>query len=473
MGRPRGKGLTVAWESVYLRLPVALQNAACCVEGWRIQRTRFGRRFWRLLEDAEDRARWPADRIIAYRDHELHRFVRHAAETVPYYRGLFAEHGIDPSDIRSLADLSRIPILTKSQVQAEGDRLLSEAVPPDQRQMAHTSGTTGGGLRFAVTAESVRAVWAVWWRYRRCHGIPFRAWCGYFGGRSVVPLSQKRPPFWRYNRPGRQILFSGYHMSSGTMDSYLDELDRKRPPWLHGYPSLLALLAAHVLERNRKLAQPPEWISIGAESLLPQQAELIERAFGIAPIQHYGMAEAVANISQCPHGRLHVDEDFAATEFLPDPERGTWRVVGTNFTNPATPLLRYDVGDVVQLDEGGTCGCGLTGRIVRSIDGRTEDYVILSNGAHLGRLDHVFKDMVAIHEAQIYQDTPGRIIVRVVRRSGYGQQDEAALLREFHKRTGDLAEVQIEYVDRLERSPSGKLRFVVSALREGRLLQKT
>jgi len=63
----------------------------------------------------------------------------------------------------------------------------------------------------------------------------------------------------------------------------------------------------------------------------------MEAAFGLRPIQHYGMAEGVANISQCENGKLHVDEDFAAVECLPIDEGGEsdcYKVIGTNVSAP-------------------------------------------------------------------------------------------------------------------------------------------
>ena len=152
--------------------------------------------------------------------------------------------------------------------------------------------------------------------------------------------------------------------------------------------------------RGVDLGYHVRWVTVGGENLLKGQEEVMTRAFGIRPLQHYGLAEAVANISQCERGRLHVDEDFAAVEFLPEESGQGHRIVGCNFTNLATPLLRYDTGDVVTIDEQG-CGCGRPGRVVAAIDGRREDYVELGNGARVGRMDHVFKDMTNIREAQI------------------------------------------------------------------------
>jgi phenylacetate-CoA ligase len=223
-----------------------------------------------------------------------------------------------------------------------------------------------------------------------------------------------------------------------------------------------------MLERKIDPGYCVRWITIGAENLLPQQAELIQQAWGVYPLQHYGMAEAVANISECQHGRLHVDEDFAVVEFIPNPDGPGFKIIGTNFTNLATPLLRYDVQDLVTLTDV-TCACGRPGRVVASVDGREEDYIILRNGARLGRMDHIFKDSVNIREAQLYQKNPGEMTIRVVRSERYSKADETALLNEVQKRVGSNIEMRVEYVERLERSSTGKLRFVISDMPAGQL----
>ena len=146
----------------------------------------------------------------------------------------------------------------------------------------------------------------------------------------MVAPWQQSPPFWRKNLSGRQLLFSGYHVSLQHLPAYVEELRRARLPWLHGYPSVLALLAAHLLDRGEDLGYLVEKVTLGAENLLPQQKEIIERAFGVRPRQHYGLTEAVANISECERGNLHVDEDFSAVEFIPIGEGTRHRVIGTS-----------------------------------------------------------------------------------------------------------------------------------------------
>ena len=459
-------------EKIYLKLPVAIQNFACSIEGWRIKYSRYNSDFYKYLYETERRSFWDRKQLFEYRDLRLRRFIMHAATTVPYYRHKFKEIGIDPRSIKTIKDLKYLPLLTKNEVKMHFNEFISEAIPRSKMILSHTSGTTGSGFHFYTTMDSVHEQWAIWWRYRLWHGITMDTWCAYFGGRSIVPMSQNRPPFWRYNIPGKQVLFSGYHMSDDTLPYYIKELRGRKLVWLHGYPSLIALLASYIVDNNIELGYEVKCVTTGAEDLLPQQSALIKKAFGVLPKQHYGLAEGVANISECEYGNLHVDEDFSAVEFVPIDNSTKYKIIGTNFTNFAMPLIRYDTQDIATLlPQEESCSCGKAGRIVASIDGRQEDFVVLKNGTRIGRMDHVFKDLLNIREAQIYQRKAGEIFVRVVKGLYYTEKDEHTLIDELRKRVGNDTKIVIEYVSSLPRTSTGKLRFVNSGLKEGQIRQ--
>jgi phenylacetate-CoA ligase len=397
----------------------------------------------------------------------LSRTLKLAQEHVPFYRRLFRELGVDASDIRTEQDLAGLPRLQRTEVQQHLRDFYIDGWSGLPHSMVKTSGTTGTGLVFPMTLRAEQEQWAVWWRYRGRFGIDRNTWYAHFYGRGVVPVEQSRPPFWRINQPGRQILFSGYHMKDDFMGAYVDELNRRRPPWIQGYPSLLSLLAGYMIERGLTLDYQPFAVTLGAESLLPQQKVLIEKAFGGACRQHYGTTEAVGNISECEAGRLHVDEDFGCLEFLPNGD-GTFRVVATGYANDAFVLVRYELGDDVSLPAvGSACSCGRSGRIVEKIDGRIEDYVVTPGGVRIGRLDHIFKDMISVREAQIFQADPGAVEIRVVPAAEYSDADEKQIIQATRQRLGPEIEICIKRVSILERSRTGKLRFVISRIPGG------
>jgi phenylacetate-CoA ligase len=450
-------------KSFYQKIPIPAQHLACTLYCWNRDRKRFGSEFDDLLAEAENRWNWSTDRLIAFRNARLRNFIQHAAATVPYYRKLFAEKGIDPDGIHTMDDLKAIPILSKTEAVRLGSQLRSRAIPSRSLKMTETSGTTGAGFRFATTIEADREQWVVWWRHWRSHGIRMATWNGIFGTKPLVPLKQQAPPFWRYDFAARQIYFSAHHMTEQFLPHYVQEIRNRRLAWIHGRPSTLSLIAAYMLDSGDTLDHPVRWITCAMEQLFHNQAAMIEKAFGVAPVQHYGVVEATANISQSPNGLHRVDEDFAAVEFIPADDNGDWRIIGTNFTNLATPLIRYDIGDKAKLESGASLNTESIRSII-SFEGRWPDFVVLADGRQVAGLDRMFKNIDQIKEAKIIQSTPGRIRIDVVKRPDYSQHDEERLRKEVRSQLGADIKLDIKYVSTIERSPSGKFQLVESAL---------
>ena len=119
--------------------------------------------------------------------------------------------------------------------------------------------------------------------------------------------------------------------------------------------------------------------------MLESQKENIKKVFNVKLIEHYGLAEGVSNISENINGNFEIDQDFAYTELINN-NNNERKIIGTNYSNIAFPLIRYDTGDVALVDENDNDK-------ILSILGRVEDYIILPNGVKLGRLDHIFKDI--------------------------------------------------------------------------------
>ncbi|HXL73460.1 MAG TPA: hypothetical protein VN963_07550, partial [bacterium] len=233
--------------------------------------------------------------------------------------------------------------------------------------------------------------------------------------------------------------------------------------WIHGYPSSIALLADFA--RELEIQEPMKWVTLASENLFPFQIQAIERAFGVKPIQHYGLAEGVANISECPKGKLHVDEDYSDVEFLPTQYGKHIRlIVGTNFTNPVFPLVRYDTEDLATLQEGDSCDCGRPGRIVHSLDGRLSEFVVTKSGKFIGLMDPLFKTSFNIRKAQVRQDRPGFITILVVKGASYGPGDEKKLIAQTEEVLGDEMDYEITYVEDIPTTGTGKHRLVVSSL---------
>ena len=331
-------------KSIYNKLPSQLQNILVSAKGYHLQKTRYGKRFRKHLS-------WYLKDKSFNQDDALRKFL-FKASTTEFYKELFHKHAFNIEADNLKEELLKLPTLTKGMLKKTIERIK----PNDKYLKGHkileakTSGTTGSGLKFYQTMEMINKQWAIWWRYRIWNNIKLDTWCGWFGGKIIIPISNKKPPYWRINRPGKQLMFSTYHLNIETAPLYYNKLKDNKISWIHGYPSQIAILAGYV----KDLGLPPlpdlKVITYGYENLFEYQRELISRVFKVPIRTHYGLAEGVANISQLPDGSFKVDDDFCYVEFIPtsDPER--FRIIGTNFSNVAFPLLRYDTGDIAIIE---------------------------------------------------------------------------------------------------------------------------
>ncbi|MEZ4218746.1 MAG: hypothetical protein R3E88_19905 [Myxococcota bacterium] len=452
-------------KRVYPRLPIALQNAACTAAGYVRFRSRFNRHFYRTLGDWTRSPGRTLGELHALQRERLDALVRNARANVPYYRDL-----PPPSDARDPQDAMRatlraIPPLEKRAYRDQPEAFLSRLVPVHRLYTAQTSGTTGTALTLWHSPETLAEEYATVWRMRRSVGVDVKDPYLSFAGQMLVPFDQSTPPFWRINYYGRQTLFSIYHMTPTNLRDYVDAVHASPARYVQGYPSSIHLVARAMLEAGRPL--PPGRLACvftSSESLLAFQREAIERAFG-APIRdRYGVSEFAVSMTQCEAGRLHVDMEFCiveveVTEETDEYERGPLLITG--LSHDATPMFRYRIGDV------GTrakkpCACGREGDSFLEVDGRIEDYVLTPDGRLVGRMDHVFKEQLAVAEAQIRQRDTGEIEVLIVPRDDYSEASERSVIREIRSRLGSEIGIRIRLVSSIPREPNGKFRAVKS-----------
>ena len=453
-------------EQIYPRLPVFLQNAACWYYGKKEARVRFGAEFERRLQELVDSEKWSASEIEAYQNEKLRALIRHAFENVPYYRERWKALKIAPDDVRSRDDLYKLPVLTKEEIRKNADRFISQKTPRRELLSRHTSGTTGKGLHFYMNKEAVAFQWAVWWRHRLRFGVTPGTWHANFTGQRVIPITQRTPPYWRWNRPMRQVLINMQSLTPGKIASIVELLNSQGLEFYSGYPSFIHMLALNAADAGLRLTSPPRVIFTGAENMFDFQRRDIEAFTGAVLTDHYGCTEACCNASRCPEFVYHEDFEFGIMEGLErapgDPAK---TIVCTGFACDAFPFIRYEVGDTAVWQDGRGCACGRSSRVLLRVEGRTDDYVVTPEGARIARLDYLFKDALNVKEAQIVQERLGEIAIRLVRRSAYGTKDEMEIRRDIRSWLSPSLEVKFEYVAEIPREPNGKFRAVLSRLK--------
>jgi len=417
-----------------------------------------------------------ATNFVAYRQ-KKQRYNKNFYKALAYYNSVdySEEYHFDKDKFQSQIagnayfdpdkEIERYPVISKEDIKKDYQKIISQK---DVSSYLYTSGTTGAGLKFPVSSDFLNHQWAVFWKFRNIHGLTTDTWVAYFIGRTLFNVNQAKPPFWISSYPTKQFLLSVYHLNDETIELYLDAIIKKGLHWIHAYPSVLHEIANlikenHLEEKAKKMQI--KVITTSSEKLFAHQKENIESVFGCPVRQLYGLTEGVVNIFECEKGSFHIDESYSYVELIPKEgnNQNEYKIVGTSYHNRAFPLVRYDTGDTCIVENIDTrCDCGRKSRIVKEIMGRDEDYLLLSNGVKLGRLDHIFKAMIHIKEAQIYQKEIGKAEFRVVKGENYTQKDEEQLKHEIVEKLGKEFQYEIVYVPKIEKSKRGKLKFVVN-----------
>jgi phenylacetate-CoA ligase len=314
--------------------------------------------------------------VAELRDARVRETVRYAAEHVPFYRDHFRRERLDPRELQSADDLSRLPLLAKADVVADPERFRSASPGAREAVLFRTSGTTGQPLyvhhdRRSLLAniaysERDRAVEAaLCGKRRRYHGVDL-------GSRAYTVLTTQR--YYRASsfRPGRpRRSFIPFDLG---VERVADRLRELRPDVLRGNGAYVEAFFRTVVARRIDLPLPRVLVYIG-EAMTPEGRALVEE-LGIPVISRYGAVEAFKVGYLCEHrDGFHLYPDLCHVTVGGNPGE----VVVSNLVNRGTVLLNYGLGDLARQTEE-ACPCGRTGARLVELEGRTADIIYLADG---------------------------------------------------------------------------------------------
>ena len=457
-------------QHLYDRSPAALQSLLLSLYSARLGRLRYGTSFQEFRELLEESQWWPREKMREWQLTRLRRILSEAGSHVPYYVELFRERAFDPARVESLDDLRRLPVLTRDVVKHRARDLTSRAANAGPLNGGHTSGTTGSPLSLYYSTDMIAMNYAVMDRQYRWAGARLERGgdrVAVVRGNVIVPLSQKRPPFWRFNRHLNQMLLSSFHLAPQNLDPYLRALREFQPVVVDGYPSSLYVLAKMLLNGGRTL--PVRAVITSSETLYDFQRATIEKAFECSVFDYYAAAERVVFSVECEsHEGHHLCEEYGIAEVLDDRDQPVapgveGYLVGTTLHNSGMPLIRYRTTDLVAM-RSVHCKCGRDLPLTADVTTKAEDILRLPDGRLIppSVLTHPFKPLDSIEGSQIVQTDIDRLLVRIVPGSDFTESERAHLIKELRARLGDGMRIDIELIDELPRTSSGKFKWVVS-----------
>jgi phenylacetate-CoA ligase len=461
----------------------------------------------RIASEQREQARWrsrPArpDRAVFDRlvDHEflcadehqawvsgaLREQVRFAAAHVPYYRCLLGELGLEARGIERAGDLQRLPLLTKADLVARGEALLSDALPAGDSVAAvtTTSGTTGQPVRVEHSARSfavrilLRQRGARWF-----HLDPAGAMAVIKPARDLPRMPDGGlcpvgttcavhawPLVGRYFETGR---YFGYPINA-AVDDQLEWLERHRPQYLRSLSANLELLA--LASQGRAPPMGLRGVIATAQQLTPAMEQLIASTWGVPIHIDYGLNEIGTVAIRCPEGRrYHVQSEHCLVEIVDQDHRpcrpGEFgRILVTSLTNRRMPLLRYDTDDLGEVVEG-PCPCGRTLPAFGEVRGRYRRLACLPPGTwdHWLAIQRALRAMPPelvrpLRQYQLHQRADKGCVLRLVAAGVLAPAFHERLASAWHDADATQAlALEIVEVDQIPKSAGVKLQSFTSA----------
>lgn len=388
--------------------------------------------------------------------------VNDAISHVPYYSHY--------KRCTSMEDFTELPVIDK-QVIVRSFHDFTNPGTRNSRIKANTGGSSGTPLEFFIEKDISRPK-------EKAH---FDWYWGLFNYKSNdrimmirgLPLSQNR--LFEYRTIDNVLNITCYKLNNQNISQIAREIETFRPTIIHGYPSSLKILTVLLETITFKNKPKIKAIFLGSESLTDSDRQYFKEFYNAKVVNWYGHTERLIHGGNCPAANgYHFYPFYGYMELLdewnnPVREPGKeGRIVATGFDNRVMPFIRYDTGDLGILSENKTCECGFTGTTLKSITGRSQYIIVLSDNTSVSLTAFIFGQHLdafkRIMEMQIVQERIGEIEIKIIKSPEYSSADEDSLAQTLLSSVDHKIKIKFTYVDELTKTVRGKNIFFISRL---------
>lgn len=389
------------------------------------------------------------------------RILKLAYESVPLYHKKFKNARLHPDDIRSFEDYTKVPIVTKEEIQSSPTcDLLCEDTAENKLIWRSTSGSTGVPLKIGLNQKTLELEGAIWHRALSENGLKLND--------KRTTISDPRT-FQQNTNPLKSLIRRQQISIFDDAETQLSQMEKFKPDMIKAYPSSLTILADYNRKRTRGLK--PRMVFTTSELLDKHSRNYINSCFETKVFDNYACAELALLAWECKeHQGYHINVDSVLLEFVEDGKTVDFgehgEIVCTGLLNPTMPLIRYELGDVgIPIKD--CCPCGRTLPLMQVVEGRADDFLLATDGKVISPtvfFPYPFHDFSQIKHFRVIQEQKEHLIIQVIPRQGFENKQQIFLNAEANiKRLfGASIHVEFELLDKIERDSAGKIRKIVS-----------
>ena len=404
---------------------------------------------------------WTEGELRSYQLRGLKRICRYAYENNAFHYARFRDAGIHPSDLKSVDDISALPILTKDDIRSAGDALFSQGFHKGNTLHKRTGGSTSIPLHVYMDRRA--------YNFKVAATLRHDSWAGLVPGERTAAVwgdTDKPQPFkvrLRNRLTTRAVYLDTLALTEERMGRFTSQVLRLKPSILIGHAHSLYMYSEYIKSRSISDIRFRGIITT-AMVLHPGERSAIESTFDSRIYNRYGCEELsiIASESEA-HSGLHVFSEGLYLEPLGSDLARPSEIIITDLLNRAMPLIRYQIGDH-GIEATGQCRSGRGLPRLAEVCGRTADFLYRPDGTPvfgISILDTFVIHVPGIYQAQIVQTRLDRLTFNIVKSPEFSSESEARLRNIIHEVFGSEVTVDFRFVDAIPQTEQGKYRFSI------------
>jgi len=452
-------------ELIYDKSPNFIQNCIVSIYNIIAYKGRYSGNYKEYKKQYFKNKNLSHNELIDIQLEKYKELIQYTMKNSEYYNKILSKLD-SPYDLKKISDL---PILDKETLRRNINEIYT--IKKEYGHKAKTGGTTGKSLEVIYTSSDLQERFAILDNFRSGFGYELGKKTAWFSGKNLITKSDiQKNRFWKTDYLYKVRYYSTFHIHNKYLEHYLKNLMSYKPKYMVGFPSTMYEIAKYGIKNNIEF---PEHIITAifptAETITDEIRHVLEGYFKTNLYNQYASSEGAPFIVECKNKKLHLELQSGVFEVLdiknqPD-KKG--RLVVTSFNTHGTPLIRYDIGDEIELSDD-LCSCGNNNPTVKQILGRISDYIYSEEMGkiNLGNVSNCLKGVKGVVKFQLQQDSIYELLVSVEKDEKiFSINDEKTFLKNLRDRVGEKISIKINYVDQIQVENSGKFRLVKNSLK--------